>query len=106
MTDVNADTRRRIAEFLPGAIASALKSYREFLCLGYAGIDDGVEHKQDHAKHFKAHHESCKSAIAHIELLIKLGKSVEAAADEVEEVERERLRQSVKEAQAEIENKV
>ena len=55
-------TRAKIAQYLPDAIDCALQSYRRF----YA--DEMVED----AKAFTAHHTACKTAIAHIELLLKL----------------------------------
>ena len=64
MPSLEADMRRRIAHILPDAMAKALASYHLFL-------DEG---EQTDPKQFKAHHEACKVAIAHIELLIKLAK--------------------------------
>ena len=64
MQKIEDDTRRRIAAFLPGAIAKALGSYELF-----SGQD-----APDEAKEFTAHHNACKVAIAHIELLIKLAR--------------------------------
>lgn len=54
--------RAKIAEQLPDAIDCALRSYRDF----YAQETGGD------AKAFSAHHTACKTAIAHIELLLKL----------------------------------
>ena len=66
MTKIENKTRAAIAEFLPGAIAAALQSYSRFL-------DDAAKASEDQdSKDFKAHHDACKMAIAHIELLIKL----------------------------------
>ncbi len=59
-----ADTRRRIAAFLPDAIARALTSYHTF----------AQQPVPEDAKDFTAHHNACKVAIAHIELLIKLAR--------------------------------
>lgn len=59
---LGADMRAKIAESLPHAIDFALQSYRKF----YAN-----ETYAD-AKDFSAHHTACKTAIAHIELLLKL----------------------------------
>lgn len=65
MTQTQDETRKQIAEFLPEAIATALTSYQLFL-IG----DEGNKN----AKDFKAHHDACKVAIAHLELLIKLAQ--------------------------------
>ena len=56
--------RQRIAVFLPDAIARALTSYHRF----------SRQEAPDEAKEFSAHHNACKVAIAHIELLIKLAR--------------------------------
>ncbi len=64
MPNIEDDARNRIASFLPEAMERALQSYRSFL--------DESEHKN--AKEFKAHHDACKVAIAHLELLIKLAE--------------------------------
>jgi len=103
MSEIKDDTRQRIAEFLPGAIAAALKSYRDFLHAGPADLEDGQE--GDPAKHFKNHHDACKVAIAHIELLIKLGKAVEAHAEDLEYAKRQQLHEMVEKAQKEIEER-
>ncbi|MCB1782373.1 MAG: hypothetical protein KDI13_00105 [Alphaproteobacteria bacterium] len=60
--------RKRIAEFLPRALSTALNSYMKFT----------KQAKQDNDPvKFKKHHDACKVAIAHIELLIKLAKLVD-----------------------------
>ncbi|MCB9988647.1 MAG: hypothetical protein H6868_04835 [Rhodospirillales bacterium] len=70
MTDTISDaTRAQIAEFLPRALGTAIASYELF-------FDRQPEEKED-PKDFKAHHDACKVAIAHIELLIKLAKWAE-----------------------------
>jgi hypothetical protein len=96
---MNDETRQRLAQFLPDAIASALESYRLFLKHGpqdVKGPDD------DPSKNFKAHHDACKVAIAHIELLIKLGKSIETVAEELEEERRAAFFASLQSAQEEV----
>lgn len=57
--------RQKVIQFLPAAIAFALRSYREF---AEQELSDGE------AKTFSAHHAACKAAIAHVELLVKLAK--------------------------------
>ncbi len=64
MPQIEARTRAQIARFLPKAIQTALLSYQEFS--QDADFDD--------AKEFKSHHDACKVAIAHVELLIKLAQ--------------------------------
>tara|TARA_R110002124_G_scaffold287365_1_gene474115 strand:- start:47065 stop:47373 length:309 start_codon:yes stop_codon:yes gene_type:complete len=58
-------SRDKIAAFLPEALKHSLDSYHQFI------ISD--DHPED-AKSFTAHHNACKVAIAHIELLLKLAK--------------------------------
>lgn len=62
--DIENDTRKSIATFLPDAIESTLCSYHEF----------SAGDVPNDAKGFSAHHSACKVAIAHIELLIKLAR--------------------------------
>lgn len=57
---IENQSREQIAEFLPEAIATALNSYRDYM------------EKEDH--NFKEKHTACKTAIAHIELLLKLAR--------------------------------
>ncbi|MCF8495852.1 MAG: hypothetical protein K9G62_04200 [Alphaproteobacteria bacterium] len=61
---INDETRKQITKFLPQAIEMAIDSYRVF-------SKKGVEKE---GKDFKAHHEACKVAIAHLELLLKLAQ--------------------------------
>ncbi len=61
---IEETTRSQIAEFLPDAIARALTSYQQF----------SEQDASDKAREFTAHHNACKVAIAHIELLIKLAR--------------------------------
>lgn len=58
-------SREKIAQFLPDALKHSLESYHRFVI---------NEEMPDDAKSFSAHHQACKVAIAHIELLIKLAK--------------------------------
>lgn len=68
MTQIEHTTREAVAKFLPDAIAAALMSYSDFLEEAATNSDE-----QD-PKEFKAHHDACKMAIAHIQLLIKLAE--------------------------------
>lgn len=61
---IEEKTRSQIAGFLPDAIFRALTSYRQF----------SEQEASEEAKEFTAHHNACKVAIAHIELLIKLAR--------------------------------
>jgi hypothetical protein len=69
--------RERIAEFFPDALRKALDSYQEFV----AGAESLA------AEDFKDHHTAAKVAIAHIELLLKLGQWARLAGDGEEEAE-------------------
>ncbi len=62
MSEIHADTRQQIIQFLPDALKTALDSYHRF---------SAGEIPED-SKGFSAHHNACKVAIAHIELLLKL----------------------------------
>lgn len=59
--------RAQMVAFLPDAIAKAITSYKWF-------SESEIENE---AKKFKDHHDACKVAIAHIELLLKLARSVD-----------------------------
>ena len=74
-TKIEDDMRVRISRFLPDAIAKALTSYHKF-------IDGDFP---DEAKEFSAHHNACKVAIAHIELLIKLARFADLPDSKVED---------------------
>ncbi len=97
MTEINEDTRTRMAEFLPDAIERAIESYRHFLAVGPAEIKG----KEDPAKNFKSHHDACKVAIAHIDLLIKLAQSI-AALKDVDAQKQKELLAAVKKANSEL----
>jgi hypothetical protein len=64
MTDDLEALRRRLKAALPHRIAAAAEGYDQFTA-DPPGLD---------AKSFAAHHAACKSALAHIELLIKLAR--------------------------------
>ncbi len=62
---IEEKNREQIAAFLPDAIRRALTSYEAF---------SGNEVSVQEANAFKDHHNACKVAIAHIELLLKLAR--------------------------------
>lgn len=74
MSHIEKNTQEAIAAFLPGAIAAALLSYSRFL------EEQATQEDPTDAKNFKAHHDACKVAIAHIELLLKLAKGINPGA--------------------------
>lgn len=82
--------RERIAEFFPDALRKALDSYQEFM--------EGMPPAE--AKDFKDHHIAAKVAIAHIELLIKLGQWAQLAGEGAAEAEL--LASLMHEAEAEV----
>lgn len=71
-------TCKQVAEFLPKAIKKAFDSYYE-----YMESDWRAEEGKSFSKLFADHHAACKAALAHIDLLLKLGKmaDVETRAD-------------------------
>ncbi len=81
MPQIETRTRTQIAEFLPNAIDTALTSYQLF----------SEQNISEEAKGFKAHHDACKVAIAHIELLIKLAQWADLPNPSVESIEDQKL---------------
>lgn len=57
-------TRAEVAQFLPSALKTALKSYRQFMAQDVAQTP----------KEFGAHHTAGKVALAHVDLLLKLAR--------------------------------
>lgn len=99
MPQIEVQTRADIAAFLPGAIQTALDSYKMF---SEAQITDDACAPTSQA--FKAHHDACKVAIAHIELLIKLARWADLPDPKVEdEVQQKMLAQVIDSANAELE---
>lgn len=93
MPNIEGGMRTRIAEFLPDALASALTSYQLFL---------QREHAED-PKNFKAHHDACKVAIAHVELLIKLAQWADLPSAQVEDESHQKmLAAMIQNAQSEL----
>lgn len=77
--------RERIANFLPRALETALLSYHEFSEEQATAPDTGDETaKEEKVKSFKAHHDACKVAIAHIELLVKLARWADLPDPQIE----------------------
>lgn len=75
MTTFESGMRERVSKFLPRALETALLSYHEFSEEQATAPEDEQEiGKDEKAKHFKAHHDACKVALAHIELLLKLAR--------------------------------
>lgn len=64
---IEALSRAHIEQALPDAIETAIESYRTFM----------RQDNSDTPKMFGDHHNACKAAIAHIELLLKLAKWVD-----------------------------
>ncbi|MCB9996606.1 MAG: hypothetical protein H6869_09240 [Rhodospirillales bacterium] len=91
---IEEETRKQIACFLPDAIARALTSYHEF----------SQQPPSEDAKLFTAHHNACKVAIAHIELLIKLARWADLPDVDAENHNQQIvLAAMVKEAEGELE---
>jgi hypothetical protein len=68
MTDhLDEKTRTQIAQFLPTALSLAMTSYEDFLT-SKSDLSD--------SKEFKAHHDACKVALAHVAFLLKLTHSL------------------------------
>jgi|GEM_PF-6809218 len=70
MSEIRSDDtleglRRTVADLLPGAVARAAASYTAFIAT------DAVP---DVAKEFKEHHAAGRTALAHIELMLRLAR--------------------------------
>lgn len=89
MPSIENGMRTRIAEFLPCALGSAIKSYRNFC------DDMVVEGDPKEPKKFKEHHDACKIALAHIELLLKLAKIADLPDSDFENEDQQRLLQGL-----------
>ncbi len=89
MPTIEARTRKDIAAFLPHAIQTALQSYQDF------SEEQATDPKTSKAKQFKDHHDACKVAIAHIELLIKLARWADLPDPTVENEVQQALLQSL-----------
>lgn len=61
---IDIQTRQQVAVFLPLAITKTLKSYDDFMAVKIT----------EKAKDFLTHHNACKAAISHLELLLKLAE--------------------------------
>jgi hypothetical protein len=79
MTDELEGLKGSLKESLPKRIGDALACYDDF-----RGLDPG-----ETAKEFAAHHAACKSALSHIDLLVKLLRWAEG--DEKESLPLEQL---------------
>lgn len=80
MTDpFTPDIRDQIAMFLPQALENAIQSYDEFLKRKEEAADNcSAEETEERKKErspsddFKKHHDACKVALAHMELILKM----------------------------------
>ncbi len=98
MPKIEMRSRKAIAEFLPEALNTAIASYQLF-----SEEEDTGELKKTPTK-FKAHHDACKVAIAHIQLLIKLAEWADLPDPSVEgEVDRKDLLALINSARGELE---
>lgn len=67
--EIGAQARAQIAENLPKAIERTVDSYHTFM---------DTEQTKKQSDEFKSRHAAAKTALAHIELLMKLATMVEA----------------------------
>ena len=92
-------TRDQMLEFLPPALEIAFASYREF----------AAKSQSEDAAGFKKHHDACKAAISHIELLLKLAKSTDLNdknhSEDISNQEQENISKLLQNAQNELANK-
>ncbi|MGH1398519.1 MAG: hypothetical protein ACRBCT_04820 [Alphaproteobacteria bacterium] len=92
MPQIDDQTRNHIAAFLPDAVKTAIESYKAFAeeqatkpTQPKPEGDEASETPEpsEEAKKFKSHHDACKVAIAHIELLLKLAQWAEIPEEEI-----------------------
>lgn len=107
MTTFESGMRERVSKFLPRALETALLSYHEFSEEQATAPEPEQEiGKDEKAKHFKAHHDACKVALAHIELLLKLARLADLPdANGGDEAARTRMAGLMALAQHEIDGK-
>lgn len=92
-TKIEDASRAQIAEFLPDAIRSALTSYQKF----------SNKKVSDEEKEFKDHHNACKVAISHIDLLLKLARWADLPDDDLADKNNQRvLVAAIEEAENEL----
>ena len=97
MPQIEVRMRESIAKFLPCAIETAVVSYQNF------SQEEATAVENLDAKAFKAHHDACKVAIAHIELLIKLARWADLPDPHLEDENHQKTLQSIIEsAQGEL----
>ena len=100
MPHIEVRMRQSIAEFLPCAIETAVVSYQNF------SQEEATAVENFDAKAFKAHHDACKVAIAHIELLIKLARWADLPDPHLDDENQQRiLRGLIESAESELEQK-
>lgn len=98
MPHIESGMRDSIAEFLPRALDAALDSY-----LYYSEQQITDTESTPCSKAFKEHHDACKVALAHIDLLIKLAKWADLPDPKVESEDKERVLLSlIQNAQGEL----
>lgn len=71
--NLTPDVQDQITDFLPKALENAIKSYDTFLTQKEQSNAENAE-----SDDFRKHHDACKVALVHIELILKLVKSAEA----------------------------
>ena len=97
MPKIESRMRDHIAAFLPDAMQAATMSYQNFLEEG------ATSDAPPDAKSFKEHHDACKIAIAHIDLLIKLAKWADIPPPELQDANQQKILQTmIENAQVEL----
>lgn len=94
---VNDAMRREIIKLLPDLLKKALESYSSFMT---KQLSD--EKTTDDSKNFKSHHDACKAALAHIQLLIKLANWAEPGHANTDHPDHSVLATMVSKAESEI----
>ncbi len=72
--ELSAETQEQLKQSIPEAMQIAILSYQEF-------ADRGEQDSKASDK-FKDHHNACRAALTHIELLLKLARLVDVLDDD------------------------
>lgn len=98
MTTLDNDLRERVKRFLPHALEKVMASHR-----ANAPAHPYNPKKRKHEPlEVKRHHDACKSALSHIQLLINLAKDIEKEDGSSSNDEKESLKDMLIEAKREI----
>ncbi len=85
ISKIEETTREQVIKFLPNLIEMTLQSYNDFVSAGPEKDEDEKGVKRAKHKSFAEHHSAGKVALAHLDLMFKLAKSVDINTEKSEE---------------------